>query len=465
MSAVQTVTDEKPLYIAGERASSNARWAMGRREWIAAVAGILLFAVLSWLTNYAKLADAFGADIRPAVAIPILFGFIYGPSVGFLTGLFGNLLFDFLVGNIPSPYGTPTGNLLTDAVTIYYINWQIANGLSGLIPGLLATVRKRYRSLTDMLIAVAVMAVGIAIGIGFAAATDPFFYPDMTLSRSFSEQFVPIFGHNLLSAFLFVPLLLFNYERLDLSYFRSGQWLRSGLLRKNITAIFVSAAIPTILLSFFLIQQERTVQDLQQENAALQAFTTTGQVQGDDGALASAQAEQPDNSSLYVKLLVTIGVTLLFTTTNSILATESVSRTLLRLTDSASRMQAGNLSLEQATSLKSTVGDDEISQLTRIFGEMAAEVLAREAALKEQVESLKIEVDLVKQQRQVTEITDSDFFKDLQSKAKHLRTRDAQLTGQLRIADLGQPAPETEETHPPGLLDKALAEEDSGAST
>ena len=51
------------------------------------------------------------------------------------------------------------------------------------------------------------------------------------------------------------------------------------------------------------------------------------------------------------------------------------------------------------------------------------EVAARERALKEQVRELRIEIDEAKAARQVAEITETDYFRDLQRKADALRAR------------------------------------------
>lgn len=52
---------------------------------------------------------------------------------------------------------------------------------------------------------------------------------------------------------------------------------------------------------------------------------------------------------------------------------------------------------------------------------MSNEVQAREQRLQKQVQDLKIEIDESKRQEQVSEIVDSDFFQDLQSKARAIR--------------------------------------------
>jgi len=52
---------------------------------------------------------------------------------------------------------------------------------------------------------------------------------------------------------------------------------------------------------------------------------------------------------------------------------------------------------------------------------MADEVRAREAALRAEVRELRIEIDATRQSTRVAEITGSDYFKDLRSRAAELR--------------------------------------------
>ena len=64
---------------------------------------------------------------------------------------------------------------------------------------------------------------------------------------------------------------------------------------------------------------------------------------------------------------------------------------------------------------------DELGQLARVFERMAREVAAREEQLKQQIQVLRIEIDQTKKARQVSEITDTEYFQDLQKRAKALR--------------------------------------------
>lgn len=66
---------------------------------------------------------------------------------------------------------------------------------------------------------------------------------------------------------------------------------------------------------------------------------------------------------------------------------------------------------------------DEISTLAQVFEIMMAKVRTREQTLRQQVAELKIEIDETKRQEQVSELTESDFFRELTEKARHIRER------------------------------------------
>ena len=64
---------------------------------------------------------------------------------------------------------------------------------------------------------------------------------------------------------------------------------------------------------------------------------------------------------------------------------------------------------------------DALGQLARTFQRMALEVRAREERLREEVRELRIEIDAARQERQVAEITDTDYFRSLRERAADLR--------------------------------------------
>lgn len=64
---------------------------------------------------------------------------------------------------------------------------------------------------------------------------------------------------------------------------------------------------------------------------------------------------------------------------------------------------------------------DELSDLAESFGVMAQKVAAREQALTTQVRRLQVQIDAARREQSVREITETDFFTDLQSKAAKMR--------------------------------------------
>ncbi|MEY2977302.1 MAG: hypothetical protein RLZZ435_1441, partial [Cyanobacteriota bacterium] len=66
---------------------------------------------------------------------------------------------------------------------------------------------------------------------------------------------------------------------------------------------------------------------------------------------------------------------------------------------------------------------DELGKLAQVFQDMARQVYAREESLKRQVQQLEIQIDESKRQQSVREITESDFFYEMQAKAKEIRQR------------------------------------------
>ncbi|MCC7119429.1 MAG: hypothetical protein IT310_12965 [Anaerolineales bacterium] len=66
---------------------------------------------------------------------------------------------------------------------------------------------------------------------------------------------------------------------------------------------------------------------------------------------------------------------------------------------------------------------DEIDTLTNVFKVMVDKVAEREKNLRARVQQLEIMVDKSKLKKQVSDIVESDFFQELQSKVQGMRTR------------------------------------------
>ncbi len=91
------------------------------------------------------------------------------------------------------------------------------------------------------------------------------------------------------------------------------------------------------------------------------------------------------------------------------------------LTDAASAVEAGTF--EQSSLGSVAAREDALGHLARVFQRMAREVVAREQRLKQQLLELRIEIDEAKKAREVAEIIDTDYFRELSNKAAQLRDR------------------------------------------
>ncbi|MCJ7431915.1 MAG: ECF transporter S component [Anaerolineales bacterium] len=356
-----------------------------QRRALITIIGILLYGGLSWVTNIFLAGDQ-GIEIRPGVAVPIFVGLSFGPLAGFLVGFLGNFLGDFLTGWFIYPLDPSTGNTLLDMAKGFFLQWQLGNGLMGAIAGLATLHSFRYATVKDYLRAFVYSAAAILLGMGLASSIHIYFW-GLSMRDGFMDLFLPVVRVNLVNATILVPILLYNRQHLDLS---STTWIQSGMMRRLSVAILLSAALPVVLLGFFFVQ-------------------------------GTGKAIEP--SELTVKLIFTVIATLIFTIANAGLLAQNMSRPLLRLTEAARTMENGKLTSAQANDLRTTTGTDEISGLSQMFGRMAHEVIQREESLRQQVQELRIEIDNTKRARQVSEITDSDYFRELQEKIKKMREK------------------------------------------
>lgn len=107
----------------------------------------------------------------------------------------------------------------------------------------------------------------------------------------------------------------------------------------------------------------------------------------------------------------------------SLLIARWVTQPVVRLTEAAEAVEAGTC--DPASLEGVALRQDKLGQLARVFQNMAREVQLREQRLKAQVQELSIEIDRSREARQVAEITETDYFQQLQAKARTLRARPA----------------------------------------
>jgi nitrogen fixation/metabolism regulation signal transduction histidine kinase len=99
-----------------------------------------------------------------------------------------------------------------------------------------------------------------------------------------------------------------------------------------------------------------------------------------------------------------------------------LTRPIKRLTTVADSIGQGNYD-QDVSRLHGGFFVDEVASLAEVFEIMMGRVRTREEKLKQQVAELQIMVDESKKAKQVAEIVDTDFFRELQNKANEMRAR------------------------------------------
>jgi nitrate/nitrite-specific signal transduction histidine kinase len=117
------------------------------------------------------------------------------------------------------------------------------------------------------------------------------------------------------------------------------------------------------------------------------------------------------------------GLTLVFTVLLAALVSLSVTRPLARLARASQDMGTGKFNLASLDKIADQPLEDEVTELARSFKWMAEQVQQREQKLREEVAELHIQIDLKQQERQVEEITGTDWFQFLSQNAESMRSR------------------------------------------
>jgi uncharacterized membrane protein len=240
---------------------ANSAWDVGTRQVVWMAIGAALYAVFSWLFNGTVFVvpSLSQVALRPAIAIPMFFGYAFGPVVGFFTGAVGNMFGDALTGFSLSPQwsignglvgfiaGIPmlftdkkrsmdtvlwvSGALAVLTAILFFLNRDQANmlffdvennifgdatisifaGISILVGFVLVlVVRYAFGSNEDVAAAVTWGMLGNILGIGFAAISD-IWINGFSFAAAMVGEFLPAAGPNLIFAAILVPLLVGAY--------------------------------------------------------------------------------------------------------------------------------------------------------------------------------------------------------------------------------------------------------------
>ena len=103
----------------------------------------------------------------------------------------------------------------------------------------------------------------------------------------------------------------------------------------------------------------------------------------------------------------------------AVIGARRVARPVGQLTAAARKVE--DASYEPGSLTEVAERPDEIGTLAQVFDRMAREVRAREERMQREIKELTVQIDESKRRRQVAEVTETDYFRDLQRRAKDLR--------------------------------------------
>jgi energy-coupling factor transport system substrate-specific component len=239
----------------------NDAWEVGTRQVVWMAIGAALYAVFSWLFNGTVFVvpSVSQVALRPAIAIPMFFGYAFGPVVGFFSGAIGNIFGDALTGFGLSPQWSigngligfiagcwmlfkgrkqsmntvlyVSGGLVVLTALLYFLNRNQPNmlffdpgnnifgdatislfaGLS-IVVGFILVLAVRFGFASNENVATAVMwgMLGNILGLLFASLSD-LWINGYTLAAAIVGEFLPAAGPNLIFAAVLVPLLVGAY--------------------------------------------------------------------------------------------------------------------------------------------------------------------------------------------------------------------------------------------------------------
>ena len=323
-----------------------------------------LYGMANYFSGKYYLPGCTFAEMRPQVTVPMLLGIYWGPLAGFVTGAFGDML----------------GYTIAGKGLFFAPFWSLANGLMGMIPGLLRYWTKGeitstfpFLKLLTLLLAASSLPFTLSVGAEI-------FHGNISASIAVYKLFLPIVITDTLWAFMIVPAVLVYSGTIRIGIELRTVMVTHYLLIFTVLSTWIGNAIVTM-------KHEVVIQEL---------YLVGG-------------------ITLFV-IVVGLGVSSFFA--------RKITSPLITLTHVAEEVADGDY--DNAGLLgEFATRKDEMGSLARIFENMIQAVEQREIALKQKVEELNIQIDHRKQQKDLKKITETNYFQSLKKKAGALREQAA----------------------------------------
>ena len=179
--------------------TQDGTWSVTTRTIVYAAIGAALYAVFNWISFGLAIPGANEVSVRPHYGLLTFFGFAFGPVVGFLTGLIGNIVGDQLSG-----YG---------AFTSWH--WSLANGVAGLLAGVFGVWFAGRATSTGQRALWAAVAGVLATVVGFIVIfLGLVLTPELDFNTILTTEYIPVIVGNSIAAAIVTPILVYAWEPL-----------------------------------------------------------------------------------------------------------------------------------------------------------------------------------------------------------------------------------------------------------
>jgi uncharacterized membrane protein len=176
---------------------SSGIWEVGTRQVVYMAIGAALYAVFSYLFNGSVFVvpSVSQVALRPAIAIPMFFGYTFGPVVGLFTGAVGNMFGDALTGFGLSP------------------QWSVGNGLVGMIAGMVFLFKDKKRSMDTVLIIGAVLTALATVVYFIGRSTPNMMYFNAPANIFGDQPITLVAGLSIVIGFVLVLIVRFGFGK------------------------------------------------------------------------------------------------------------------------------------------------------------------------------------------------------------------------------------------------------------
>jgi uncharacterized membrane protein/HAMP domain-containing protein len=342
------------------------------QQLVIVIAGALFYGGFNLLMSGLLLPGAAFITIRPQLIVPVAVSLLVGPFAGGFIGLFGNFFGDLLSG-----YG------------LQFWPWSIANFIIGFMPGIVRWMGvSKIKRVNEFALVLLFIFLGNVVGLfeGFVVYA-------LVNGQHFGQVINSFYLPALISNFYLLMLLMPTVLALS-------RFLAMNIeTRSMFFVLLFSLIIVTLLSVVFMVVEYRLVANLPDSKMVLQTMV----------------AAHFRWIGIVLILIVVAGGVIGFYFSRKYM------HPINQLAEVSDKIKAGDW--KEADIIGPVNAGGDMQNLIGVFNDMAHEIQMREKRMKNTIRELELKIDKAKEDRMVSEITETDFFKKLEKRSAEFRKK------------------------------------------